>query len=111
MAFLACQERDLLGQNLDLGVAQVLQPVVASHDDLADLAHPGRFLEDDIAAGQGQKRGDAERAVLDVGHRLHVRDRGDLVGDAVGGGIESAGAIDLEEEEVDLLLPRLIDSP
>ena len=36
---------------------------------------------------------------------------GDQVGKAVGGRVQTAGTIDLEEDEVDLLLPRLLDPP
>ena len=35
---------------------------------------------------------------------------GDQVGEAVGDRVDSPGAVDLEEEQVDLLLPRLLDA-
>ena len=53
--------------------------------------------------------GHAQGAVVDVRHGLHVLDPGDHVGDGVGGCVESPRAIDLEEDEVDLLLPGLLD--
>ena len=77
-------------------VAQVVQLAVAAVDHLADVAHPRRLLEDDVAAGQRQQGGHPRRAVVDVGDRFHVLDRRDLVGQVVADGLDAARAVDLQ---------------
>ncbi len=88
---------------------KLLDLAVAAGDELADVAHPRALAEDDVVARQGDQGGHAEGAVVDEGDGLHVLDAGDRVGDGVGGRVDSARAVDLEEDEVDLLLPGLLD--
>ena len=81
---------------------------VPTVDHLADVAHPRGLLEDDVAAGQRQQGRYPRRAVVDVGDRFHVLDRRELVGQVVADGLDSPGAVDLEEEQILFLLARLL---
>ncbi len=102
-------EGGLLGQTGAGDLAQVVEHAVAAADGLADVAHARALLEDDVAAGQGDQGGDPERPLVDISDGLHVRDLGEDVGDPVAGGLGAAGAVDLEDEEVLLLLAGVFD--
>ena len=70
------------------------------------------FFEDDVVAGQGDQRGHADGAVVDVGHRLHVLDpRRSCRRGRRRPCRSTARAVDLEDSEVGLLLPGLLDPP
>ena len=61
MPLLLGQVRGPLGQALDLQLVELLDLAVAAGDELPDVAHPRPLAEDDVVAGQGDQRGDAQR--------------------------------------------------
>ena len=68
------------------------------------------FLKTMSRQARGNERGDAQGAVVDVGDGLHVLDRRRSWSAMLSAAESSpAGAVDLEEDQVDLLLPGLLD--